>query len=122
MRVAELEQLMELAEAIAGAGALDELLQIVVSGARPLLSARACHLYLLDPGSEELDASPAIRSRETRGTHLALRSSARLARGGRSTRVAVPLVANDELIGLVVAEGSGVSSSAAPSRARSRSA
>ena len=55
LRVAELEQLTELAEAIARAGALEELLQTVVSGARPLLAARACHVYLLDPGSEELE-------------------------------------------------------------------
>ena len=55
LRVAELERLTELAEAIAGAGALEELLQTVVSGARPLLAARACHVYLLDPGSEELE-------------------------------------------------------------------
>ncbi len=107
MRVAELEQLTELAEAIAGAGALDELLQIVVSGARPLLSARACHLYLLDPGSEELervasDPEPG-NARDTLGL---AELGPELARGGRSTRVAVPLVANDELIGLVVAEGS----------------
>src|SRR5262249_56981295 len=46
LRVAELEQLTELAEAIARADALEELLQVVVVAARPLLAARACHLYL----------------------------------------------------------------------------
>ena len=55
LRVAELEQLTELAEAIARAEALDELLQTVVADARPLLGARACHVYLLDPAREELD-------------------------------------------------------------------
>ncbi len=107
IRVAELEQLTELAEAIAGAGALEELLQTVVSGARPLLAARACHVYLLDPGSEELervasDPEPG-NARDTLGL---AELGPELARGGRSTRVAVPLVANDELIGLLVAEGS----------------
>ncbi len=107
LRVAELEQLTELAEAIAGAGALEELLQTVVSGARPLLAARACHVYLLDPGSEELervasDPEPG-NARDTLGL---AELGPELARGGRSTRVAVPLVANDELIGLLVAEGS----------------
>ena len=107
LRVTELEQLTELAEAIAGAGALDELLQTVVSGARPLLAARACHVYLLDPGSEELervasDPEPG-NARDTLGL---AELGPELARGGRSTRVAVPLVANDELIGLLVAEGS----------------
>jgi len=107
IRVAELEQLTELAEAIAGAGALEELLQIVVSGARLLLAARACHVYLLDPGSEELervasDPEPGNARDKLRLAEL----GPELARGGRSTRVAVPLVANDELIGLLVAEGS----------------
>ena len=107
VRVAELEQLTELAEAIAGAGALEELLQTVVSGARPLLAARACHVYLLDPGSEELervasDPEPG-NARDTLGL---AELGPELARGGRSTRVAVPLVANEELIGLLVAEGS----------------
>ena len=55
LRVAELEQLTELAEAIARADALEELLQTVVEGARPLLAAKACHVYLLDPASEELE-------------------------------------------------------------------
>ncbi len=107
MRVADLERLTELAEAIAGAAALEELLQTVVSGARPLLAARACHVYLLDPGSEELervasDPEPG-NARDTLGL---AELGPELARGGRSTRVAVPLVANDELIGLLVAEGS----------------
>jgi len=107
LRVAELEQLAELAEAIARADALDELLQTVVEGARPLLAARACHVYLLDPASEELDrlaSDPAPgNARQTLGL---AELGPELARGGRSTRLAVPLVANGELIGLLVAEGS----------------
>jgi GAF domain-containing protein len=107
LRVAELEQLSELAEEIARAEALDELLDTVVAGARPLLSARACHVYLLDPGSEELqrrasDPEPGS-ARQTLGL---AELGPELARGGRSTRLAIPLVANGELIGLLVAEGS----------------
>ncbi len=54
-RVSELEQLTELAEAIARADALEPLLETVTAGARSLLGARACHVYLLDSGSEELE-------------------------------------------------------------------
>jgi len=107
MRVSELEQLTELAEAIARADALDELLRTVVADARPLLAARACHVYLLDPGREELDLAAsdpeAGGARETLGL---AELGPELARGGRSSRLAVPLVATGELIGLLVAEGS----------------
>jgi GAF domain-containing protein len=107
LRVAELEQLTELAEAIARADALDELLDTVAAGARPLLAARACHVYLLDPGREELERSASDpepgNARQTLGL---AELGPELARGGRSSRLAVPLVANGELIGLLVAEGS----------------
>jgi len=107
LRVAELEQLTELAEAIARAEALDDLLQTVVADARPLLAARACHVYLLDPGREELDrmaSDPeAGNARQTLGL---AELGPELARGGRSSRLAIPLVASGELIGLLVAEGS----------------
>jgi GAF domain-containing protein/sugar diacid utilization regulator len=107
LRVAELEQLTELAEAIARAEALEELLQTVVADARPLLAARTCHVYLLDPAREELDLvasdpEPA-GARETLGL---AELGPELARGGRSTRLAIPLVAAGELIGLLVADGS----------------
>jgi GAF domain-containing protein len=107
LRVSELEQLTELAEAIARADALDELLQTVVADARPLLGARACHVYLLDPGREELerwasDPDPG-NARQTVGL---AELGPELARGGRSSRLAIPLVAGGELIGLLVAEGS----------------
>jgi GAF domain-containing protein len=107
LRVAELEQLTELAEDIARADALDELVQTVVAGARPLLAARACHVYLLESSSEELerlasDPEPG-NARQTLGL---AELGPELARGGRSSRLAVPLVANGELIGLLVAEGS----------------
>jgi GAF domain-containing protein len=107
-RVRELEQLTELAEAIARAEALDELLATVVAGARPLLAARACHVYLLDPAREELDrvASDPDAGGCARQTLGLAELGPELARGGRSTRLSIPLVAAGELIGLLVAEGS----------------
>jgi GAF domain-containing protein len=107
LRVSELEQLTELAEAIARADALEGLLETVVAGARPLLAARACHVYLLEASSEELerrasDPDPG-NARQTLGL---AELGPELARGGRSSRLAIPLVANGELIGLLVAEGS----------------
>jgi GAF domain-containing protein len=107
LRVFELEQLTELAEAIARAEALDELLQTVVADARPLLGARAAHVYLLDPAREELDLEASDPDPGSARQTLGLAElGPELARGGRSTRLAVPLVAAGELIGLLVAEGS----------------
>ena len=107
LRVTELEQLTELAEAIASAEALDELLHTVVAAARPLLAAHACHVYLLDPAREELDLAASDpepgAARETLGL---AELGPELARGGRRARLAIPLVAAEELIGLLVAEGS----------------
>ena len=107
LRVAELEQLTELAEAIARADAIDELLETVAAGARPLLGARTAHVYLLDPAREELDR--VASDPEPGGARQTLglaELGPELARGGRSTRLAIPLVATGELIGLLVAEGS----------------
>ena len=107
LRVSELEQLAELAEAIARADALDDLLATVARAARPLLAARGCHVYLLDPATEELvrrASSP--EPGDARQTIGLAELGPELARGGRSTRLAVPLVANGELVGLLVADGS----------------
>ena len=108
LRVSELEQLTELAEAIARADALDELLQTVVDSAQARCSppARAtCTCSTRRARSSS--AGRAIPSPETRAQTLGLAElGPELARGGRSTRLAVPLVANGELIGLLVAEGS----------------
>ena len=107
LRVTELEQLTELAEAIARADALDALLHTVVADARPLLAAQACHVYLLDAAREELDLMAS--DPETGGARQTLglaELGPELARGGRSSRLAIPLVATGELIGLLVAEGS----------------
>jgi GAF domain-containing protein len=107
LRVSELEQLTELAEAIARAEALEDLLATVARAARPLLAARSCHVYLLDPATEELvrrASSP--EPGDARQTIGLAELGPELARGGRSTRLAVPLVANGELVGLLVADGS----------------
>jgi len=106
-RVLELEQLTELAEAIARAETLEELLGVVASDARTLLAARACHVYLLEPASEELHLR--VSEPEVEGARERLRLAElgpELARGGRNSRLAVPLVADGELIGLLVGEGS----------------
>ncbi len=111
-RVQELEAITALAEVIAGALVLDELLPAVADHGRELLQAARCHIYLLDPASEEL----ALRASAPRGSsedHGRTRTSLtlaelgpELARGGRGSRLAIPLVAGDELLGLLVAEQS----------------
>ena len=75
LRVAELEQLTELAEAIAGADALEELLQTVVAGRdRCWQHGRATSTCSIRPARSS-SASPAIPSRGTRATSSASRSS-----------------------------------------------
>jgi GAF domain-containing protein len=105
-RVRELEQVTGLAEAIAQAETLDELLPGVAGRARDLLQARACHVYLLEPGSEELEWRASWPAGEPRRAIRLAELGPELARGGRASRVSMPLVANDELLGLLVADGS----------------
>jgi GAF domain-containing protein len=106
-RVSELEQLTELAETIARAETLGELLPTVAGRARRLLRARACHLYLLEPGSEELELRASAPERAASRERIGLAElGPELARGGRAARLSVPLVAADELVGLLVGEGS----------------
>ena len=107
LRVAELEQLTELAEAIARADALEELVETVVSEARPLLGARACHVYLLDPSREELDriaSDPEPGNAVRRSGSPSSVQSSLAAVGARASRCRSSL--RGELIGLLVAEGS----------------
>jgi sugar diacid utilization regulator len=70
-----------------------------------LLRAERCHLYLLDAASEELllrsSTPPGGSARE----QIGLSELGPELRRGRRSRVAVPLVANEELLGLLVAEG-----------------
>jgi GAF domain-containing protein len=105
-RVGELEHLRELAEAIAAAETLDDLLPEVASRSRELLRAAACRIYLLEPASEQLrlraSAPPGAEGRTT----IALTElGPELARRGQVARVAIPLVASDELLGVLHAQG-----------------
>jgi GAF domain-containing protein len=103
-RVGELEHLTQLGETIARAETLDELLPAVTARSLELLGAASCHLYLLDAGAEELDlvssSPPASQAREKLGLS---ELGPEIARSGRSTGVTVPLVANEELLGLLKA-------------------
>ncbi len=106
-RVHELEGITALAEAIASARTLGDLLPAVASRAVALLRADACHVYLLEPGGEELElrASAPVGAAARASLRLA-ELGPELARARRRSRVAVPLVAGDELLGLLVGEGS----------------
>ena len=99
-RVGELEQLPELGEAIAAAETLDELLPAVASRHASSCGADACRLYLLDPSSEQLQLrASAPPGAESRAAIPLTELGPELARGGRVSRVAMPLVASDELLG-----------------------
>lgn len=103
-RVVELEALTALAEAIAGADTLEQLLPAAADGARALLGASACHVYLIEPGGDELllqATSPRSTSAPERLGLAGLGSELRVRRG----RLSAPLVAENELVGLVVATG-----------------
>jgi len=105
-RVGELEQLTELAEAIARSQTLEELLPMVAERAAALLRTSACHVYLLDPASEELlRRASAPAEADARASIGLAELGPELARRRRATRVSTPLVASDELLGLLVAEG-----------------
>jgi GAF domain-containing protein len=105
-RVDELEHLTELGETLARAEGLEELLPAVTSRGLRLLRAEACHLYLLDAGTEVLHLRASAPASAAARTQIGLSElGPEIARSGRSTTVAVPLVANDELLGLLIAEG-----------------
>jgi putative methionine-R-sulfoxide reductase with GAF domain len=105
-RVLELEQLTELAEAVAAAETLDALGSDVVGRARELLRAERTHLYPLDSEDERL----VLRWSSPEGAHAPqtiglTEVGPELGRTGRALRVAVSLVAGDELLGALVAAG-----------------
>jgi GAF domain-containing protein len=105
-RVGELEHLTELAETLARARQLGEVLPAVAERTRQLVRSRTCHVYLLDGGSEELRLkASAPADAEARATIRLSELGPELARSGRSASVAVPIVADDELLGLISAEG-----------------
>ncbi len=105
-RLHELEQLIELGDTIARAERRPELVRAVAAATRRLLTADAAHLYVLDPGREELRlSSSAPATRAARPVIPLAALGPELAQSGRSATVSVPLVASDELLGLLVAEG-----------------
>ncbi len=105
-RVRELEHLTELAETLARAQQLGEVLPAVADRTRQLLHSRSCHVYMLDSGSEELRLrASAPADEEARAVIRLAELGPEIARSGRSATVAVPIVADDELLGLITAEG-----------------
>jgi len=106
-QVRELGELTKLAEEIAESRSLDGLLPLVTTRAREILGASACHLYLLDGAMEELVLRASRPRRADARERIALAElGPEIARGGRGSRVSVPLVAGDELLGLLVAHES----------------
>ncbi len=106
-RVRELEGLTGLAEAIAVADTIEELLPAVARHARSLLDAASAHVYLLDTASEEMQRVASDPPRAGARERIGLSELGReVRRRKRGARVSVPLVAGDELLGLLVAEDS----------------
>jgi sugar diacid utilization regulator len=105
-RVGELEHLSELGEAIARAETLEELLPGVASRARELLRAASCQIYLLDQPSEQMRLRISVPPDDGVAETLALsKLGPELSRRRKAPRVAIPIVANDELHGLLQAGG-----------------
>jgi GAF domain-containing protein len=105
-RVGELEHLTELAEAVAVADTLDLLGPEVAERSRDLLGADSVHLYLLDAADERLRLCYAAPAGAAGPPVIGLTElGPELARRGRAPRVAVTLVAGDELLGALVATG-----------------
>ena len=100
-RLRDLELLSELAETIAGAETFERLLPDAVEATRAMLGASACHLYLTEPGGDELVLCRSSPDRAVAPQRLGLAEMTLRVRRGRLT---VPLVAENELVGLVVAE------------------
>ena len=100
-RLRDLELLSELAETIAGAETFERLLPDAVEATRAMLGASACHLYLTEPGGDELVLCRSSPERAVASERLGLAEMTLRVRRGRLT---VPLVAENELVGLVVAE------------------
>ena len=124
-RVAELEHLAELGEAAASATTLEQLLPVVAERTRALLGASACLVYLAHRG-RRADAARRRSAGGARGARAAIGLSElgpELARSGRRATLAVPLIVNDDLLGLLIAEDATPSSWRArpPTRSASRS-
>jgi GAF domain-containing protein len=107
-RVGELEHLVQLSEAAASATTLEQLMPLVAERTRGLLGASSCLVYLAAAG-EELrlrGASPPEALAGARQTMSMTELGPELARSGRCSTLAVPVVVNDEMLGVLIAEGS----------------
>ena len=105
-RLSELEQLTELAEAVAVAETLDALGPEVVRRAQRLLGAEAVRLYLRDSEEDRLLCRFAEPPESNKPGAIGLSElGPEVGRGGRAARVAVSLVAGEELLGALVADG-----------------
>ena len=105
-RVGELEQLTELAEAIASAETLDVLGPEIARRARELLGAEAVRLYLRDSEGDRLVCRFAEPPGSVEPFSIGLAElGPEVGRGNRAARVAVSLIAGEELLGALVAEG-----------------
>ena len=104
-RLGELEHLIELGETIARAETLTDLLPAVTARGLQLLRAESCHVYLLDPGSEELRLRASTPHGSPARETIGLSELGPELRRGRRSRVALPLIASEELLGLLVADG-----------------
>jgi GAF domain-containing protein len=105
-RVDELEHLTALGEAIVSIETLEELVPAVAARARELLRSESCQLYVLDATNEELRLRASAPPGAEAPPSLALTGlGPELSRRGQVSRVAVPLVAGDELLGLLYARG-----------------
>jgi GAF domain-containing protein len=105
-RVEEMEHLTELGEAIARAETFEDLLPAVVTRSRELLRAESCHLYLLDPPTEELRLAASAPAAVQAPPTLSLSGlGPEVSRRAKVPRVAVPLVVSEQLLGLLLARG-----------------
>jgi sugar diacid utilization regulator len=105
-RVGELEELTELAETVARAESVDELLPAVTERARALLGAAVCASYLLDRGGEQLRLCAIAPAEAEVPRSLKLTElGPELSRRKRTPRIALPLIASGELLGALTADG-----------------
>jgi GAF domain-containing protein len=103
-RVRELELLTDIAEALATASTLDALGPAIVCGSLDLLGASASHLYLAGKDERLRLVSSAPAGAAARASIGLGEVGPELARSDRSSRLAVALIADGELIGLLTAE------------------
>jgi GAF domain-containing protein len=105
-RVEDLERLTGLSEAIARADTLDELAQAVATGSLELLRARSCRLYVREEAAEALRLRAAVPAAGDAPVTLELtRLGPELSRSRSAPRIGVRVLAGDELLGLLQADG-----------------